>query len=289
MSSSLGAVTPVNASSLAEALPHLRRPFSPAAVKYKIQTNPKTPEGNALIVAFIDARLVAERLNAVCPDGWSDEYVAVPGGMMCRLTVLGQTRCDVGWSKGTGNDMDLKSLYSDAFKRAAVKFGIGVSIYALPQTRLKAPEIKLVGGKNWYIQSAGTRKLEKVYADFLAGPGAQFGTPLDHGDSHDSQGGEEVLATREETASTAPASAAAPKQEEPQAKPAGETVNPKAVPKIIAAFTAGSKTLSEVEMFLVSKGFEDIEALQSKSMEEAFGLLTSEQAAQLHAWLKKSA
>jgi hypothetical protein len=271
-----GAVNPLNAPSLAEALPHLRRPFSPAAVKYKIQTNPKADDKPALIVAFIDARLASERLNYVCPGEWGTRFESVEGGVLCHLTVFGETRCDVGWSKGRTTDIDLKSVYSDAFKRAAVHFGVGVSLYALPQMRLRAPEIKKFG-QSWYIERKGEDVLRGQYIAFLNGKGSQFGEPLDHGDDWDSQGGEEVAAVREETAPEAPAPATREKEQAPR------RIKPEAVGPIIARFTKSGKTVDELRMWGVAKS---VELDLSSDMETTFGALTVDEAKALVDWLK---
>ena len=64
---------------------HLRRPFEPAAVRWKVQS---VGDGYGIVVAYIDARLVVERLNAVVGGEWSDEYrVHAQGVEECALTV----------------------------------------------------------------------------------------------------------------------------------------------------------------------------------------------------------
>lgn len=117
----------------------LKRPFPKGAVKWKAQTTSRD-ETRALAVAFIDARNVMERLDrTVGPQGWSDEYeiiAATPGEYVveCRLSVLGVIKADVGDSSATSSNSknQAKAAYSDALKRAAVKFGIGRYLYALP-------------------------------------------------------------------------------------------------------------------------------------------------------------
>jgi hypothetical protein len=54
--------------SLAEALPHLRRPPSAAAVRFKVQN---TVDEAAQVAAYVDARLVFDRLDRVCSHEWS--------------------------------------------------------------------------------------------------------------------------------------------------------------------------------------------------------------------------
>jgi len=116
----------------------LRRPFPEGAVKWKAQTTNKD-KTRALAVAFVDARNVMERLDrAIGPGGWHDAYEVISidaGGyvVQCSLTVLGVTKADVGDSSASGGGGNLaKTAYSDALKRAAVKFGVGRYLYALP-------------------------------------------------------------------------------------------------------------------------------------------------------------
>ena len=53
--------------------------------------------------------------------------------IICHLTIDGLTRSDIGKAQGSEGP---KAAYSDAFKRAAVKFGIGVSLYAMSRVWL---------------------------------------------------------------------------------------------------------------------------------------------------------
>lgn len=91
----------------------------------------------ALLLAYVDARAVQDRLDAVCPDEWSFSLEVVPGTptptVKGRLTVLGVTREDIG-EAGDGEMGTLKAAASDALKRCAVQFGIGRYLYDLPKT-----------------------------------------------------------------------------------------------------------------------------------------------------------
>ncbi|HEY4452358.1 MAG TPA: hypothetical protein VGN13_12285 [Solirubrobacteraceae bacterium] len=169
-----------------EAARYLRRPFAPAAIKFKVQaTWPKDDPKNALVVSYMDARLVVDRLNLVVPHLWFDEYEPAGQNLLCRLTVDGVTRRDIG--EGTG-----KALYSDALKRAAVKFGIGVSLYAVPKMILKGSDVKGTvanGKKSLAMTSDGERTVRAIYETWLTDHGSQaFGEPLDHGDVEGAQG-----------------------------------------------------------------------------------------------------
>lgn len=178
---------------LGEVVQDLRRPFSPDAVRFKIQAlTPKNAPKRAQIVAYIDARLAAERLTAVIPEGWEDAYVPSPvgQGLECRLTVLGVTRADVGFSGDVSTDMGLKALYSDAFKRAAVKFGVGASLYALPKLVVPVEQLTMWNNKPYlFDDSPALASAHESYGEWLANSGtAHFGAILDHGDAEGAQG-----------------------------------------------------------------------------------------------------
>jgi hypothetical protein len=97
----------------------------------------------ARYVAYIDANTVRERLDSVVPGEWSltlELLPALPGSgdsesfstegtvaFKARLQILGVVREDVGMGK------DYKSAATDAFKRVAVRFGIGHELYAYEQ------------------------------------------------------------------------------------------------------------------------------------------------------------
>lgn len=181
-----------------DAAPHLRRPFTAEAVKWKVQTG-------TLVVPYIDARLAIERLNLVCPHLWQEgvpghpevpayEPLAAGKGLLCRLTVDGITRFDVG------SGYEGKGLYSDAFKRAGVKFGVGVSLYALPKVFLDKNKGQLKDRKSGSktiteITDSGREGLDKGYRRWLETTGKDlFGAVLDHGDVADSFGDVEAEA-----------------------------------------------------------------------------------------------
>jgi len=111
----------------------LSAPFPPDAIHWRAQTVTKDGD-KALALAYLDARDVQDRLDAVCgPANWRDSYVETPKGRtICTLEI----RVDGEWigkSDGAG-DTDVegeKGSISDALKRAAVKWGIGRYLYDL--------------------------------------------------------------------------------------------------------------------------------------------------------------
>jgi hypothetical protein len=114
----------------------LTQPFDPAEVHWK----PQAISGNrALAIAYIDARSVMDRLDQVVGiESWHDDYEALPdGSVVCRLSVrIGEewvTKVDVGSPSDQKDAGDKRTAaFSDALKRAAVKWGIGRYLYSLP-------------------------------------------------------------------------------------------------------------------------------------------------------------
>jgi hypothetical protein len=121
----------------------------------------------ARFVAYIEANTVRERLDEVVPGEWDltlDLMPVVVGddgdGAQCsfkaRLQVLGVIREDIG----TGRDY--KSASTDAFKRAAVRFGIAHELYAYEQ--------------NW-VEMDGEGKYAKPVEDPQAAYARRYGKP----------------------------------------------------------------------------------------------------------------
>ena len=119
----------------------LAMPVAPDAIAWRQDGRPIQRDGRYLarFVAYIEANTVRERLDAVVPGEWDltlELLPALPGasvedGTACtfkaRLQVLGVIREDVGTGK------DYKQASTDAFKRAAVRFGIAHELYSYGQ------------------------------------------------------------------------------------------------------------------------------------------------------------
>lgn len=177
----------------------LRRPFTKEAVKWRVLRGSQ-------VIAYIDVRVVIERLNLIVPGRWHEETEVLPSGLLlCRLTVDGQTHEDVG------EHSNKKGLYSDALKRAAVRFGVGVSVYAIPSLEMplgseygKEREVENLEGEKVEVgpyvvrrqrgdgmdlTAEGHRGLRWFYQRWLDKTGIpRFGEPIDHGDVEDSAG-----------------------------------------------------------------------------------------------------
>jgi hypothetical protein len=114
----------------------LSAPFAVADVRFRPS---HVADKQALAVPYVDVRAVMDRLDQVLGvDGWQDEYTVLPGGsVMCRLRArVGEAwvvKADVGArsEQPDAGDRD-KAAFSDALKRAAVKFGVGRYLYRVP-------------------------------------------------------------------------------------------------------------------------------------------------------------
>lgn len=106
----------------------LAAPFEPEEVKVRSQSGRQ--------LHYVTARTVMNRLdNVLGPENWWDEYVPNENSVLCRLTIrmpdgASLTKADAGGYAGMSDSGDDdKSGYSDAFKRAAVKFGVARYLY----------------------------------------------------------------------------------------------------------------------------------------------------------------
>lgn len=106
----------------------------------------------ALALAYLDARDVMDRLDAVCgPENWQDSYIeSSKGRIICTISI----RCNGEWvskSDGAGDTAveGEKGGISDAFKRAAVKWGIGRYLYRLDAVWAACETYERNGKKVW--------------------------------------------------------------------------------------------------------------------------------------------
>lgn len=137
----------------------LSAPFDPSEIDWRVgSTNGDKTKGMAL--AYIDARAVMDRLDTVVgPSGWQCRYTMGEGKTVCELSV----KCGDEWvtkSDGAGNtDFEAeKGALSDAFKRAAVRWGIGRYLYSIasPWVPIEAK------GKSHFITAEGKRTLDNL-------------------------------------------------------------------------------------------------------------------------------
>jgi hypothetical protein len=135
----------------AEAAALFRRPFAPGAIGFRAMTKVPykgEPYAGAQVAAYLGAQSVVQRLNAVVPGRWRQQFQSVPAELVppaskriylaCRLIVTLPVEAggadveavydDLG-EMDSGSFAGLKALYSDARKRAGVAAGIGAYLY----------------------------------------------------------------------------------------------------------------------------------------------------------------
>src|SRR3954468_10602729 len=198
----------------ADAARDLRRPIAPTEVRFKVQAVRWTGRGQekvasaAQVVAYIDARTVIARLNLLFPGAWRAQTDALPLEMRLtrrntdgaltaiRLTDQGEVKADntlyyrcrlqIGDAafEDVGAGDDPKAAYSDAIKRAAVRAGIGESLYAMDAPWLRVGDaehqLRVSRAGKPYLDERTIRWLRSMYEAWLTRAGAIFGEPLPH-------------------------------------------------------------------------------------------------------------
>lgn len=151
--------------------------------------------GRKAALAYVDARMVAERLDTVAP-GWSfviEDVKVTPAGRRTRtrfgesetvdtqrVVVTGKlmlgnaVRMDVGETIGDVDDGKIvKTAASDALKRCAVHFGVGAYLYSLPKFVVSTDEIDY-----GFINPTATARLRAEYQAAITGQPVAAATPV---------------------------------------------------------------------------------------------------------------
>lgn len=159
--------------SFVRSLAGLFAPFPAEAISWRVGSTTKD-KSKGMALAYIDARDVMDRLDQVCgPDGWQCEYTPMANGTTCcriGVHVAGEWVWKSNGGSATGDvdnekerEMAEKGGYSDAFKRAAVLWGIGRYLY-----NLDSPWVALEAKGQSYVMAKGEReKLDRAYANYL--------------------------------------------------------------------------------------------------------------------------
>jgi len=141
----------------------LKAPFDPAAISWRVGSTTKD-KTKGMALAYIDARDVQDRLDAACGSaGWQCRYPHANGKTVCAIGIkIGD---DWIWKEDGAGDSDVeaeKGALSDAFKRAAVRWGVGRYLYDL-----ESPWVKLDGNK---IDASEYSRLRALLAGKSAAP-----------------------------------------------------------------------------------------------------------------------
>lgn len=156
-------------------LSKLKEPFPADRISWRVgSTTADKSKGMAL--AYIDARDVQDRLDEVCGvDSWQCRYVPMhdkktvceigirmhPTQMMQKSDGFEIMAAEWVWKADGAGDSDVeaeKGALSDAFKRAAVKWGIGRYLYDLD-----SPWVELEpAGRSYKIAAKEYARLESI-------------------------------------------------------------------------------------------------------------------------------
>lgn len=158
-------------------LEELRKPFEPKHISWK----PGATKGDkCLALAYADLRAYMERLDGVCGLDWSVFYE--PWGdnrIIARLTIGSATRSSTGEmdAQDEKNNMGGTVAEAQAFKRAAVMFGLGRFLYDLPSVWVATDGKRITDGglkdldnryQAWYVKQMTARAAYKPVAPISA-------------------------------------------------------------------------------------------------------------------------
>ena len=115
----------------------------PMPYKIKVQT---ASEYGCNCVAYVDARQVADRLDKVCgPENWQTKYTLYGDRLFCQVSIRNPETGEWITKEDTGTESFAekeKGEVSDAFKRAAVQWGVGRFLYSLGIKKTKSVKDK---------------------------------------------------------------------------------------------------------------------------------------------------
>jgi hypothetical protein len=110
----------------------LAEAFAPEEIEWRVGST-RADKKKGMALAYLDARAVMDRLDKVCgPAGWQCRYPHANNKTVCDIAI----KCGEEWvwkADGAGDTQfeAEKGALSDAFKRAAVRWGIGRYLYDL--------------------------------------------------------------------------------------------------------------------------------------------------------------
>jgi hypothetical protein len=141
--------------------------------QWRVQSYSKN-KASGQCVAYIDARDVMKLLDEVVgAENWQDDYkyvgdmlvagigIKVPNGfetVPSKQSLTNTYEWVWKWDTGSESNMEAeKGHMSDAFKRAAVKWGVGRFLYDYPIQFVKANEVKTSNNFPYPVDDSGQR------------------------------------------------------------------------------------------------------------------------------------
>lgn len=144
-------------------LADLKKPFLPDLISWRVGSTTKD-KSKGMALAYIDARVVMQRLDEVCgPANWQCDYPHAAQKTVCRIGIkIGDEWI---WKANGAGDSDIeaeKGALSDAFKRAAVLWGIGQYLYDLDSPWVTLDTKTGTDGKV-YVNGIAKHELTRLY------------------------------------------------------------------------------------------------------------------------------
>lgn len=140
----------------------LKEPFPPDLIEWRVGSTTKD-KSKGLALAYIDARTVMQRLDEVCgPENWQCDYPHAGQKTVCRIGI--RFKDEWIWKANGAGDSDIeaeKGALSDAFKRAAVLWGIGQYLYDLESPWVTL-DTKTVGDKT-YVNGIARHEMTRLH------------------------------------------------------------------------------------------------------------------------------
>ena len=148
-----------------ELIKKLMEPLQSADIEFRIGN--ASPKKGFNLLAYKTARVDVARLNEVAGMNWRNSFFYDTQGLLCaEISIYNDSlaewvsRCDIGTESKTEKE---KGLYSDAFKRAAFKWGIGAELYAFPFIWINWDKWRMSNGKEYPDFNAGDITIDDYF------------------------------------------------------------------------------------------------------------------------------
>jgi len=135
-------------------------------IRFRIQSHSKD-KPSAMAVAYITSRDVMNHLDKyVGAMNWTSDYKMIDGKLYGGIGIYNDKINDYvwKWDCGTESKEDKeKGQASDAFKRAAVKWGVGRFLYEIPIQFVKTNKVKAPGVYPYPVDNEGNKITDLSY------------------------------------------------------------------------------------------------------------------------------
>jgi len=139
--------------------------------KWRVQSYSKA-KPQATCVPYVDSRQIQDLLDSVCgAENWQTDYYTVGEVVYCKIGI--KIGGEWVWKSDCGSKSNVeadKGAASDAFKRAAVKWGCARQLYSMRMYNIKANKKKEAGDKPFHLyclDSKGNKLPDWAITDFI--------------------------------------------------------------------------------------------------------------------------